>query len=86
MSYAEEVERILPPDHVRQLVEQAYNYFFEANRLAEEAAKREPENRRAIEERTRRMAEVDQQGWDKVARAISDGFREVASAIRDSNR
>ncbi|MEU4558490.1 hypothetical protein AB0F72_08870 [Actinoplanes sp. NPDC023936] len=86
MAYADDVQRVLHPEHIRELVEQAYTYFTEANRLTEEAARRDRDNGRALEERTRRIAEVHQRGWDQVARAINDGFRDVAQAIRDSNR
>ena len=86
MSYADDIERVLPANHVHDLVGEAYKFFFESNRLIEEAEKNSRDTGRAAEERTRRIAEAHQQGWDKVARAINDGFREVAAAIRDSRR
>ncbi len=56
---------------LRQVVDDAVSWFSEAD-------KRE----RSADERAKRIADAHREGWDKVARAVNDGFRAVADAIR----
>lgn len=76
MAYAEDVERLIPADQVRQLFNEAFNYFTEINYR----------DKKADDEGARRLAEAHAKGWEKVAKSIDEGFREVARAIRDSSR
>lgn len=57
---------------LRQIADDINGWFREAD-------KRE----RDTEQNTRRLAEVHAKGWEQVAKAINDGFRLVAEAVRD---
>lgn len=56
---------------LNQAVHDALNWFGDAE-------KRE----RAADERAQKIADAHSRGWDQVARAINDGFKMVAEAIR----
>lgn len=60
---------------LNQAVHDALNWFSDAD-------KRE----RAADERTKRIADAHARGWEQVARAVNDGFKMVADAIRDNRR
>lgn len=62
----------VPNWKMNQVVHDALSWF-------DDAEKRE----RSADERTKRIADAHARGWEQVARAINDGFRLVADAIRD---
>jgi hypothetical protein len=75
MSYADDLEKTVPADHIRQIMLEASDYFTDAD-------KRE----RAADDRNKRIADAHARGWEQVARAITDGFRLVAQAIENNSR
>ncbi len=86
MAYADDLERALPASEVRATLIELYRFVQEANNDRDVAAKNANKSDRAADERARRLAEAHARGWEQVARAIDNGFREVAQAIRDSKR
>jgi uncharacterized protein YukE len=60
---------------LNQLVHDAQNWL-------DDAAKRE----RDADERAKRIADAHARGWEQVAKAINEGFRMVADAVRDNRR
>lgn len=60
---------------LNQAVHDALNWLGDAD-------KRE----RSADERSKRIADAHAKGWEQVARAINDGFKMVADAIRDNRR
>lgn len=65
-------EEVVPPEHVRQVLIEASDFFGEAD-------KRE----RNADERAKRIADAHKEGWQLVARAISDGLGSIARAIEN---
>jgi hypothetical protein len=86
MAYADDLERALPVDQLRMTLIELYRFVQEANNDRDVVAKNSDKSERAADERARRLAEAHAKGWEQVARAIDSGFRDVAQAIRDSNR
>lgn len=65
----------VPNWKLNQLAHDAQGWF-------DDARKRE----QAADERAKRIADAHARGWEQVAKAISDGFRLVADAVRDNRR
>lgn len=61
----------VPNWKLNRLVEDAQRYFDEAR-----------ERERNADERAKRIGDAHARGWEQVAKAVNDGFRLVADAIR----
>lgn len=59
------------PRHITQIIEEAHDYFADADR-----------RERNADERAKKIADAHREGWRDVARAINDGFRLIADAIK----
>jgi triosephosphate isomerase len=65
----------VPNWKMNQVVHDALSWFADADKRERDA-----------DERAKRIAEAHTRGWDQVAKAVNDGFRLVAQAIRDNRR
>jgi hypothetical protein len=67
---ASRYEEVVPPEHIRQFLIEALDYFRDADKRESTA-----------DERAKRIAQAHSEGWKLVARAINDGFSMVARAV-----